>query len=192
MICVASSSSLSQPSEPLKTDGLHNSWHALRSWATLIHCLLPNSSMLSFHFLLSLPLTRSPSLGVHSDIILAHLVLLVLATCPAHCPLMHCTPSIISCTPVLDLINSFRTSCLFVMCNNDLSMPGWATTSFFYWCKHDTDLRIYLRPFRWWSRKNLMKAFKMLRRILKINIVIRDWNSKVGNQQEYQWRKFSL
>ena len=40
-----------------------------------------------------------PSLGVHSDVLLAHLVLLILATCPAHCPLMHRTLSIISFTP---------------------------------------------------------------------------------------------
>ena len=57
--------------------------------------------MLSPHLLLALPLTRFPSLGVHSDVILAHLVLLILATCPAHRPLMHCTLSIIYFTPVL-------------------------------------------------------------------------------------------
>ena len=52
--------------------------------------------MLSLHLLLGLPLTRFPSLGVHSDVILAHLVLLILATCLAHCPLMHHTLPIIS------------------------------------------------------------------------------------------------
>ena len=43
--------------------------HALRSWATLIHWLLPTSSMLSLHLLLRLPLARLPSLGVHPDVI---------------------------------------------------------------------------------------------------------------------------
>ena len=44
------------------------------------------SRCLSLHLLLGFP-----SVGVHSDVILAHLVLLILATCPAHYPLMHCT-----------------------------------------------------------------------------------------------------
>ena len=56
-----------------------------------------------------LPLTRFPSVGVHSDVILAHVVLLILATCPAHCPLLHHT--LISFTLVLHLI-SFRISSL--------------------------------------------------------------------------------
>ena len=82
----SSPSSSCQLFMPLLADGLHNSRHALGSWATLIYWLLPTSSMLSLHLLLGLPLTRFPSLGVHSDVILAHLVLLILATCPAHCP----------------------------------------------------------------------------------------------------------
>ena len=69
---------LSRSLPPLLVDGFHNSRHALRFWATLIHRLLPASSMLSLHLLLSLPLTRFPSLGVPSDAILAHLVLLIL------------------------------------------------------------------------------------------------------------------
>ena len=81
---------------PLLADGLHNSRHALRFWATLIHWLLPTSSILSLLLILGLPLTPFPSLGVHSDVILAQLVLLILATCPADCPVMHCTLSIIS------------------------------------------------------------------------------------------------
>ena len=59
------------------------------------------------------------------------LVLLILATCPVHCPLMHRTLSIISFTPVLDLITSFRILSLFVMFNNDHSMLRWVTASFF-------------------------------------------------------------
>ena len=47
--------------------------------------------MLSLHLLLGLPRTRFLSLGVHSDVVLAHLVLLILTTCHAHCPLMHRT-----------------------------------------------------------------------------------------------------
>ena len=90
-----SSSSSSQPFMPLLADGLQHSRHALRSWAALIHWLQPTSSMLSFHLLLGLLLTCFSSLGVHSDVILAHLVLLILATCPAHCPLMQYTLSII-------------------------------------------------------------------------------------------------
>ena len=54
-----------------------------------------------------LPLSRFPSLGVHSDVIFAHLVFFILATCPAHCPFMHFTFSIISITPVFDLIISY-------------------------------------------------------------------------------------
>ena len=65
---------------------------------------------------------------------LAHLVLLILATCPAHCPHMHRTLFIISFTPVLDLIISFRILFLFVMFNNDLSMLRWATASCFSCC----------------------------------------------------------
>ena len=114
------SSSSSQPFMPLLADGLLNSCHALWFWAALIHWLLPTSSMLSLHLLLGLPLTRFPSLGVHSNVILAHLVLLILATCPARYPLMHRTLPIISFTPVLHLIISFRILSLFVMFNNNL------------------------------------------------------------------------
>ena len=89
----SSSSSSSQPFKPLLADGLHNLRHALWFWATLIHWLLPTSSMLSLHLFLCLPLTRFPCLGVHSDVILAHLVLLILATCPVH---SHAMLSIIS------------------------------------------------------------------------------------------------
>ena len=96
--------------------------------------LLPTSSMLSLHLLLGLPLTRFPSLGIHSDVILAHLVLLILATCPAHCPLMHRTLSVISFTPVLHLIISFRILSLFVMFNNNPTILRWATASFLSWC----------------------------------------------------------
>ena len=92
---------------PLLADGLHNLRHALRSWAVLIHWLPTASSMSSLHLLLGLPLSRFPSLGVHSDVIFAHLVFFILATCPAHCPFMHFTFSIISITPVFDLIISF-------------------------------------------------------------------------------------
>ena len=81
---------------PLLADGLHNLRHALRSWAVLIHWLPTASSMSSLHLLLGLPLSRFPSLGVHSDVIFAHLVFFILATCPAHCPFMHFTFSIIS------------------------------------------------------------------------------------------------
>ena len=44
--------------------------------------------MLSLYLLLGFPLTRFFSLGVHSDVILAHLVLFILATCPlsSHAP----------------------------------------------------------------------------------------------------------
>ena len=66
---------------PLLADGL-NSRHALRSWATLIRWLPPTSSMLSIHLLLGLPLTHFPSLGVHSDVILAHLGRLLLERIP--------------------------------------------------------------------------------------------------------------
>ena len=97
---------------PLLADGLHNPRHALRSWAVLIHWLPTASSMSSLHLLLGLPLSRFPSLGVHSDVIFAHLVFFILATCPAHCPFMHFTFSIISITPVFDLIISF-----LIMCN---------------------------------------------------------------------------
>ena len=76
---------------PLLADGLHNPPHALRSWAVLIHWLPTASSMSSLHLLLGLPLSRFPSLGVHSDVIFAHLVFFILATCPAHCPFMHFT-----------------------------------------------------------------------------------------------------
>ena len=105
---------------PLLADGLHNSRHALRFWATLIHWLLPTSSMLSLHLLWVSLLLGFLLWGVHSDVILAHLVLLILATCPVHCPLMHHTLSIISFTPVLHLIISFRILSLFVMFNNNL------------------------------------------------------------------------
>ena len=37
--------------------------------------------------------------SVHSDVIFAHLVFFILATCPAHCPFMHFTFSIISYHP---------------------------------------------------------------------------------------------
>ena len=127
------SSSSSQLFMPLLADGLHNSCYALWSWATPIHWLPPTSSMLSLHLLLGLPLARLPSLGVHSDIILGHLVLLVLTICSAHCPLMHCTLPIISTTFVFDLITSFRILSLFVMFSNGLSMLRWATAIFFSW-----------------------------------------------------------
>ena len=119
---------------PLLADGLHNLRHALRSWAVLIHWLPTASSMSSLHLLLGLPLSRFPSLGVHSDVIFAHLVFFILATCPAHCPFMHFTFSIISITPVFDLIISFLILSLLVMFNNDLSMLRWATASFLSRC----------------------------------------------------------
>ena len=62
----------------------------------------PTSSMLSLHLLLGLHLTCFPSLGVHS-VILAHLVLLILATCPAHCPLLHRTIPIGLCFSMMVL-----------------------------------------------------------------------------------------
>ena len=133
LIIITSSSLSSQPFMPLLADSLYNSRHALRLWATLIHWLLLTSSMLSLHLLLCLPLTRFPSLGVHSDVILAHLVLLILAACPAHCPFMHYSLSIVSLTPVLHLTISFRILSLFVMFSNNLSMLRWATASFFSW-----------------------------------------------------------
>ena len=43
----------------------------------------------AYNWIVTLPLTRFPSLGVQSDVILAHLVLLILATWHAHCPLLH-------------------------------------------------------------------------------------------------------
>ena len=119
---------------PLLADGLHNLRHALRSWAVLIHWLPTASSMSSLHLLLGLPLSRFPSLGVHSDVIFAHLVFFILATCPAHCPFMHFTFSIISITPVFDLIISFLILSLLVMFNNVLSMLRWATASFLSRC----------------------------------------------------------
>ena len=70
----------------------------------------------------------------HSDVIFAHLVFFILATCPAHCPFMHFTFSIISITPVFDLIISFLILSLLVMFNNDLSMLRWATASFLSRC----------------------------------------------------------
>ena len=119
---------------PLLADGLHNLRHALRSWAVLIHWLPTASSMSSLHLLFGLPLSRFPSLGVHSDVIFAHLVFFILATCPAHCSFMHFTFSIISITPVFDLIISFLILSLLVMFNNDLSMLRWATASFLSRC----------------------------------------------------------
>ena len=64
---------------PLLANCLHNSLHALRSSATLIHWVLPTSSILSLHLLLGLPVTHLPSPCVHSDVILPHLVSLILA-----------------------------------------------------------------------------------------------------------------
>ena len=61
-------------------------------------------------------------------------MLLILARCPAHCPLMHRTVSIISFTPVLHFIISSRILSLFVMFNNNISMLHWVTASFFSWC----------------------------------------------------------
>ena len=130
LVLKLSSLSWSQPSLPLLADGLHNLHHALRSWAILIHWLPTASSLSSVHLLLGLPLIRFPPLGVHSDVIFAHLVLFILATCPAHCPFMPCTFSVISVTPVVDLIISFLILSLFVTFNNDLFMLRWATASF--------------------------------------------------------------
>ena len=136
---------------PLLADGLHNSRHGLQSWATLIHWLPPTSSMLSLHPLLGLPVARLPSLGIHCSWQLGWTpregrwatgkawyylgppgVAHILAICPAHCPLMHCTLSIISTTFVLNLITSFWILSLFVMFSNDLSMLRWATAIFSY------------------------------------------------------------
>ena len=114
---------------PQLTDGLHK----MRSWATLVHWL-PTYLMLSLNPLLGLPLSRFPPLGVHADVILAHPVLFILATCPAHCPFMHCTFPIISFTTVLDLIIPFRILSFFMMFNNNLSMLRWAPARFFSWC----------------------------------------------------------
>ena len=61
--------------------------------------------MLSLHLLLGLPLTRFPSLGAHSGVIWAHLVLFILATCPAYCPLMHSSKYIQS---ILNSLAYFR------------------------------------------------------------------------------------
>ena len=127
-------SSTSQQFMSLPADGLHNSRHALRFWATHIHWLLPTSSMLSLHFLLSLPLTSFPSLGVHSDVILAKpgVAHSGYMSCPL--PFVHRTLSIISFTPVLDHIISFRILSLCMMLNNNLAVLRWTTASFFSWC----------------------------------------------------------
>ena len=60
--------------------------------------------MLFLHLHLDLPLPRCPSPGVHADVTSTDPVLLIQATCPAHCPLIHRTFSVISLTPNLDLI----------------------------------------------------------------------------------------
>ena len=99
-----------------------------------IDCYQLPRCYLSISFWVSLSLIRFTSPGVYSDIMLAHLVLSILATSSAHCPLMHRTLSIISFTSVLDLTISFRILSLFVMFNNNLSMLRWATANFFSWC----------------------------------------------------------
>ena len=63
-----------------------------------IDCYQLPRCYLSNYFLVFL-LNYFPSLGAYSDVILAHLVLLILAAFPAHCPLMHCTLSVIFFTP---------------------------------------------------------------------------------------------
>ena len=68
--------------------------------------------MLSLHLLLGLPLTLFPSLSVHSDVILAHLVLVILVTCPAHCPLMHRTLSLLHLSPQFYIVLFHSESCL--------------------------------------------------------------------------------
>ena len=126
-----SSSSSSSSSQPfMMADGLHNSRQCT---SILSHCHPLTATnfldVFSPRLLLGLPLTHLPSLGVHSDVILAHLVQLILATCPAHCLLMHRTLSVISFTLVLDLFILFRILSLFVMFNNR-SMLCWAPASF--------------------------------------------------------------
>ena len=53
-------------------------------------------------------------------------------SCPLSSHALHSLPNI-SFTIVLDLITSSRIMSLFVMFNNDLFMPRWATASFLCW-----------------------------------------------------------
>ena len=114
---------------PLLTDGLHSLLHFSLSGAFGIHILPATSSTPSFHLFLGLPLALLPSLRVHSNIFLAHL-LFIRARCPAHCPLISLTLSVISFTLVFALVASFLILSLQVTLSIALSMLLWATASF--------------------------------------------------------------
>ena len=96
-----------------KSAKYHHHHHLSRS----CHCWQMASTTHAMHFdveplssisFWEISITRFSSLGVYSDVILAHLVLLILATYSAHCPLMYRTLSITLFTPVSYLIISFR------------------------------------------------------------------------------------
>ena len=131
---ILSLSSSSQPFMTLLTVGIHNSRHALLSWATLIHWLLPTSSMFSLHLFFgsssySFSFSRCPFwlfLGPPGDAQPGYM------SCPLFSHALHSLYYIFH--HCLDLITSFRILSFFVMFDNNISMLRWATASFFSWC----------------------------------------------------------
>ena len=63
------------------------------------------------------------SLGVHTDVILASLVLLILAVYHAHYPLVHCTLFYLS--PAPRILSLHSGSCLLSWCSTKISMLRW-------------------------------------------------------------------
>ena len=156
-LSVSSTSSSSQPFMPFLADDLHNSRHALRSWATLVRWLLPTSSMLFLH----LPL------GILLLIFNLCVYILVLSWPTWCCSFwLHVQPTVLSCTalsllyliwlsrhwawlrrgyrrnrslidwlislnPVLDQLTWFQIVSLFMMFINNLPILRWVTVSFF-------------------------------------------------------------
>ena len=86
-----------------------------RSWATLIQWLPPISSTSSRHLLFGLSLPLFSSLGVHSVVILAHLMLFILARCLTYCLFMLLISRRLSLQSLIVLLHS--RSCLFLWCS---------------------------------------------------------------------------
>ena len=89
------------------------------------------SSMSSLHLFWALPLFHFSSLGVHSVMVFAHLLLSILARCSSHSPFMLSIRSITSFTFVLSLLTGIPILHRPVMLRIVLSMLLFATAGLF-------------------------------------------------------------
>ena len=123
----SSSSSLSSAVHVTASRWPPQFFHFIRGLAIRVQAFPAFPFMSSLHLRLGLPLLLFPSLGVHSVVIFAHLLLSRYAICPAHCPFMLPIRSVISFTLVLSLI---VTTCPVIL-QIVLSMLLCATASLF-------------------------------------------------------------